>query len=250
MFVGELPDQEVGKAHHGNGGASHHHGRLEPIVLLTHVEHDLHGRDPHHQQAQTNRINRQRFARRVAVAEDGPGGHNRRHAHGDVDVENPRPGHVVGDPTTQQGAHHRCDQGRHRPERHGRTRHGTRVTGQQQGLRQRNHRPSHKALQDTEGDQHFHIGRQTAQPRRDHKQHHAEHEQPHLAKAHRQPPSQRHRYGIGHRKTGDDPSTLVGADAQVTRYGGQRHVGNRRVQHIHKHRRRQRDRANQALRAF
>ena len=57
------------------------------------------------------------------------------------------------------------------------------VAGEQQGLRQRNHRPGHKTLQDSEGDQRGHIGCQAAQPRGQYEQQNAGYEKSDLAEA-------------------------------------------------------------------
>ena len=121
-----------------------------------------------------------------------------------------------------------------------------RIARQQQRLRQRDHRPGDAALQRAEDDQHRHVRRQAAQPRGDDEQQHAGDEQPHLPEALRQPAGQRHRDRIGHREAGDDPGALVRAHAEVAGDGRQRHVGDRRVEHVHERRERQRDRAQHA----
>jgi hypothetical protein len=49
--------------------------------------------------------------------------------------------------------------------------------------------------------------------------------------------------GVGHRERGDDPGALRRADAHVARDRRDRHVGDRRVEHVHERGQRQRQRA-------
>ena len=100
-----------------------------------------------------------------ALAEDRPGDRRRQQAHRDVDVEDPRPGDVVGDPAAEQRPDHRRHQHRHAPQRHRHAGQRARVARQQQRLRQRDHRPGHQALQHAEEDQRLDGRRQAAQPR-------------------------------------------------------------------------------------
>ena len=72
-------------------------------------------------------------------------------------------------------------------------------------------------------------------------------EQAHRAEALRQPAGQRHRDRVGDRERGDDPGALRRADAQVAGDRRDRHVGDRRVEHVHERRQRQRDRAEHEL---
>ena len=124
-----------------------------------------------------------------------------------------------------------------------------RVARQQQRLRQRDHRPGDQALQHAEDDQRLDVRRQAAQPRGEHEQQHAGGEQPHLAEALRQPAGQRHRDRVGDRERGDDPGALRRADAQVAGDRRDRHVGDRRVEHVHEGGQRQRQRAEHELAA-
>ena len=49
----------------------------------------------------------------------------------------------------------------------------------------------------------------------------------------REPAGERHRDRVGHGERGDDPGALPRAHAHVARDGGDRHVGDRRVEHVH-----------------
>ena len=204
----------------------HHHVVVD--VLPPHKEKRRGG-----QQHQAHAIQGHSSRSGIAVAIDGPSQQRREQTHGHIDVEDPGPGNIVRDPAAQQGPGHGRDQRGHGPHRQRHPRLGRRVAGQQQRLRQRDHRPGHQALQHAEADQHLQRTRQAAQPRSQHEQQHAHGEQPHRTEALRQPARQRHRDGVGHRKRGNDPRALVRRHAQVARNGRDRHVGNGRVQHIH-----------------
>ena len=243
MLVGQLPDQEEGEAHHGRDRQAHDQAGMEPVVLLAQVQHHLHRRDPDHQQRQSQLVNGQLVDDAFAFAVDRPRRQRRDDADRDVDVEDPRPVDVVGDPAAQQRTHHRRDQGGDCPHRHRQPGQRFRIAGQQQRLRERDHRPGDEALQRAERNQRRHVRRQAAQQRRHHEQDHAADEQPDLAEALRQPAGQRHGDRVGDREAGDHPGALVRADAQVAGDGGQRHVRDRRVQHVHERGRGERDRA-------
>ena len=72
-------------------------------------------------------------------------------------------------------------------------------------------------------------------------------EQAHRAEALRQPAGERHRDRVGDGERGDDPGALRRADAEVAGDRRDRDVGDRRVEHVHEGRERQRDRAEHEL---
>ena len=164
MFFGQLPDQESDEAHHRHHGECDHHAGVEPVVLFAQVEHDLHRTHPDHQQRQADSVDRQFADLALTLAVQHPRSTRSGQADRHVDVEDPRPRDVVGDPAAQQRPHHGCHQSGHRPHRHRQTRQRTWVTRQQQRLRQRNHGPGHKTLQRTERDECGHVGGQATQP--------------------------------------------------------------------------------------
>ncbi len=74
----------------------------------------------------------------------------------------------------------------------------------------------------------------------------AHHERAHHAVALHQPARERHRDAVGHGERGDDPRALVRADAERAGDRRQRHVGDRRVEHLHERAERQRERRQPA----
>ena len=87
----------------------------EPVEVLALVEHDLQRADPQHEQAEADAVDRQLARRRLARAVDHPRDAGGGEAHRHVDVEDPRPRDVVGDPAAEQRADDRRDQRRDRP---------------------------------------------------------------------------------------------------------------------------------------
>src|SRR6185312_4957677 len=112
----------------------------------------------------------------------------------------------------------------------------------QQALRQRVHRPGHRALDRPEEHQHAEAGREAAEQRTEREQQRRPDEGLHFAECARQESRQRQRNRIGHGERGDHPDRLVLTRAQVARDGRQRNVGDSQVQHLHEGRQRQPER--------
>jgi len=219
--------------------------RLEPVELLALVDHQLQRAHPDHQQGQARQIERRLPVRRLASAVHRPGHRRRDQAHRNVDVEDPGPRDVVGDPAAKQRAHHRRHQ--HRDARGGERGAGPcrRIAGEQQGLRQGHQRPGSEALQHAGEDQHLERAGHAAQPREGRERGHAAHHQPHLTEAACQPAGERHRDGIGHAEGGHHPGALGGAHAHVAGDRRQRDIGDRAVEHRHEGGQRHPDGADQ-----
>ena len=250
MLRRQFPHDEERQRDHRDQRQHHDGGGIEPVEILALVEHDLQRADPDHEQPETHGIDRRLADHRIAVAEDRERGNGRDETHRNVDVENPRPRDVVRDPAAQNRSGDRRDQRGHRPhgERHGRLR--AWITREQQGLRQRDHRAGDRALQHARGEQEGQRRRESAQPRSDHEQHDRRHEQAHLSEALREPAGQRHRDRIGDRERRDHPRALIRRYPEVTGDRRNGHVGNRRIEHVHEHRERNRDRADHEFRAL
>src|SRR4030095_9324398 len=87
----------------------------EPVEILALVEHDLQRADPQHEQPEPDAIDRRADRRRLPLAIDDPGDGGSSKADRNIDVEDPRPGNIVGDPTTEKRTDDRRDQRRARP---------------------------------------------------------------------------------------------------------------------------------------
>ena len=92
---------------------------------------------------------------------------------GDVDVEDPRPGDVVGDPAADDRPASPARPASPSPTSPGQSGLRRRIALQQQRLRQRDHRPGDGALQHAEQQQRLERRRDPAEPRRDDEQQHA-----------------------------------------------------------------------------
>jgi len=156
MVVGQLPDEEQREAEHRRHREGHDPRRGKPVEVLALVEHELQRADPEDEQREPDAVDRRLHARRLAVAVDEPRHGERDESHRHVDEEDPRPGEVVGDPAAEQRTDHRRDED---GEREGGERDAglfARIGGEKQRLRERDHRPGHRALHDAEEDQHRH----------------------------------------------------------------------------------------------
>ncbi len=244
MLVGQLPRHEHRERDHHDDGQRDDGVGVEPVEFLALVQHHLQAAHPQHEHGQADAVDGSLDDRRLALVIDAPRHGRGEDAHGDVDVEDPGPGPVVGDVAAQQGPGHRRHQRGDAPQRERRPRLLRWIGGQQQRLRQRDHGPGHEALQHAERDQQLDGRRQAAQDGRDHEQDHAHREQPHRAEALREPARERHRDRVGHAEARDDPRALRDAHAQVARDRRQRDVGDGRVEHVHERRQRQRQRAH------
>jgi AcrR family transcriptional regulator len=161
-------------------------------ALIDFIEQSIFGFVGQLEQREPDAIERRAPVRRLAVAIDRPGHGRRQQAERDVDVEDPFPAQVVGDPAAQQRPADRREQHRHRPDAQRPPGPLGRVAAEQQGLRQRHHRPGHQPLQHPEGDQPLHRRGERAQPRGGREQQRAGDEQAHLPETRRQPAGERH----------------------------------------------------------
>ena len=141
LVVDQLPDDEYVNPTERDDREQRRSGGIEPVELLALVEHDLQRADPDHQQRQADAVDGQ-LARGVSRCGRSPTSPRPQHTHWNIDVENPRPGNVVSDPSPEQRAHHRRDQRRHGPNGERRAGLGLGVTRQQQRLRERDHGPA------------------------------------------------------------------------------------------------------------
>ena len=191
-------------------------------------------------------LTRRRLARPVDHPRDGGGAQSDR----DVDVEDPRPRDVVGDPAAEQRTDDRRDERRDAPHRERGAGARLRIARQQQRLRQRNHRARDRALDDAEQDQESERRREAAQERRERRT-----AAPTSMNSRTCPkrcvshPVSGSEIALATRERRDDPGSLVRRDAEVARDRRERHVRDRRVEHVHERRERQRDRAEHEQRA-
>ena len=246
----QLPHDKIAQAHQRHHRQSDDFGRRKPIQLFAAVEHHLQSAHAHHQQRQADAVDGHAGNVGFAVFELAPRHPRGGNADGDVDKENPAPMPVVADDAAQNRAENRCHDDGHRPQRQGHGAFLRRISGHQQALRQGNHRPGHRALHNAKHHQQFQAGGDAAQKRRHHKQQGGAHKHLHFAVALGQPAGERHGNGVGHRKRGNHPSALAGGRAQITGNGGQGHIGNGGIEHLHKNRHRQGQRHQHQRQAF
>ena len=229
------------KASAADNGEADDEARLEPVLALALVEHDLETAEPQRHQHDADPIDLEAAGeallplahQRLRLDQEPLHQCQREHADRHVDEEDPVPGEIVGEPAADR----RPDRGRH-DDRDTVDREGLgallrRKRVGQDGLLARHHAAAAQALQDAEEDQERQAGRQPAQQRAHGEQRHAQHVEA-LASDHAQEPAaDRHDHGAGDQIGGDHPGTFVDAGRQAAGDVAQRHIGDRGVEHLH-----------------
>ena len=238
MLHPEFPHNE---SDHGDGGNRHKPSdpdRAQPVHFLSLVQHDLQRRKPDRQQSEPDEVNgRLQVAFDVRRVLDEPfRQRHRQQADRQVDVENPAPGIIVGDPAAER----RADDGRYddrqRKCRHCHAAFGGRKTFQQDRLGNRHHRAAAGALQDARQNQHRQVQRHPAQHGRKREHRDAGDEHPFASELISQPAGHRQDDGVGHEITGEHPRRLIRRRGQAAGDVRQRDVGDGGVEHLHERR--------------
>ena len=129
--------------------------RREPVLLLALVEHELQRADADRQHADAPVVDRRDSLPQVRRIEDEQLRHDeRRDADRNVDVEDPAPAVVVGQPAAEHRPENRRDDDAEAPEAHRLAAILRRERLEQHRLRQRLQRAAGRALHDAEHDQH------------------------------------------------------------------------------------------------
>ena len=155
-----------------------------------------------------------------------------------VDVEDPPPRPVVGDPAAHRGPERRGEHDAHAPHRHG---HAPLAGGKdlpQHGLRDGNDRPAPQALEHARRDQDLHGGRDGRQEGADGEENGAEEEEAPPAEARGEPTRGGENDGIGGEVGGEHPRDLVEPGRERALDVGQRDIGDAGVEdleHRHEH---------------
>ena len=120
MLGGELADDEAGNTDGREHGQDHDEVRAEPVILLALVEHHLQAANADRQQADAPVVDAALYpvAKIRRIEDENFGEDQRDDADGDVDVEDPAPAVVVGEPSAGDRAEHRRDHDAERPEGH------------------------------------------------------------------------------------------------------------------------------------
>ncbi len=110
MFGRELADDEAGDTDDREHGQDHDEVRAEPVVLLALVEHDLQAANADRQQADAPVVDAAlcSVAKIRRIEDEHFGQDERDDADGDVDVEDPAPAVVVGEPAAGDRPEHRA----------------------------------------------------------------------------------------------------------------------------------------------
>ena len=207
----------------------------EPVFALAGVEHDLQHPEAQRQEADAPQINAAGLvlADVMRVAHEGADHHHRERAHRQVEVEDPAPGVVVGDPAAERGPEDGREDDAQPKCRHRRAVPLGRESLQQDGLRQRLQSAAGEALQHAEEDEPFQAGGHSAEQRGQGEAGDAGQQNPAAPEAVRQPARHRQNDGVRHQVRGDDPCALFHRRAHVSRDVGYGDVHHRGVEDLH-----------------
>ena len=115
----EFPDHEGRRADEGYDRQGDDEFRLEPVLLLPLVQHDLEGADPDGKQGKAPEIHAGGGAPDVGgIREEEEQHHQADDPDGEIDVEHPAPGVGIGDPAPQRRPENRRGQDARGPEGH------------------------------------------------------------------------------------------------------------------------------------
>ena len=218
--------------------AARHHrddqARVEPVLFLALVEHELERAGADGEQGQPPVINRDALALEIVrVVHPEPREKHRDDADRDVDVEHPPPGPVVRQPAAEHRPQNGRDDNAEAPEAHGLAALMRRKGFEQHGLRQRLHDAAGQALHDSEDDQHRQVRRHAAQGRREREGRDREDEQAFSAEERGQPSRHRQHDGVGGDVGRQHPCRLFHRGRQTAGDMRQRHVHHGRVERDH-----------------
>ena len=208
--------------------------RLEPVVLLAEVEHELQRADPHAQKADSPVVDPLGLAPQVRRIEHVELRHHQRSdTDRQVDVEHPPPAVCIGQPPTEHRAEDWRDDDAEAPEAHGTPAVLWWEGFEEDCLRKRLHRAACRTLDQSKSDQQRQVGCEAAKQRRDRESDDRCHQQALAPEVGREPSGQRQDDGIGHEVRSQHPCRFVDRRREVAGDVRQRHVDDRRVEDLH-----------------
>src|SRR5690242_18983851 len=102
MLFGQLPNKEDRVRCDGDDDERDDAAGLEPIEVLALIERDLQRANPEDQQGETDPVDGQLNRRRLAFLVNEPCHRRSAEPDRDIDVDDPWPRYVVGDPSAEQ----------------------------------------------------------------------------------------------------------------------------------------------------
>ncbi len=207
----------------------------EPVLALAGVEHHLQEAEAERQKSDAPQVDSAELGfAKVRWVDDEVADHQQReNPHRQIDVEDPAPGVVVGDPAAQRRPQDGRDDNAQAECRHRRAMLFGRESFQQHRLRQRLQASTAEALQHAKEDQRLQAGRHTAEQRTDGEAGNAQHQHAPPPKAHGQPSRHGQNDGVRHQVRGDDPRALFVSRAHIPRHVRDRNVDHSGVEHLH-----------------
>ena len=217
---------------------------VEPIFILSFVQNGLQRAQPNRQDEKAKGINASRFG----VADvfrvkdelfDHPQGNQ---AARDVDVENPAPGIIFGEPAAHDRSHHGRQDNAHHISRHGRATLVGRKTFHQNRLRNRLQRAAARALHDGRENQEGKIWRPAARQRCRRENADARHQKPFPSEHGGKPRAGGQDDGVGNEIARLNPRRLRHRGGEIARNVFQRDADDRGVEHFDEGRQNHRER--------
>src|SRR5262249_59975023 len=98
----DLTDDECGQGDGGRNSQTDDEARIEPVLALTPIEQELKRAESHYHQEQSGKIEARRLLGVGRVEQENARGDEAYGAERQVDVEDPAPRPVVGDPSPQR----------------------------------------------------------------------------------------------------------------------------------------------------
>ena len=210
----------------------------KPVFALPGVEHHLQHAEAEGEKADAPQVDATGLvlADVVRIVHEGADHHHGDHADRQVEVEDPAPGIVVGDPAAERGAEDGREDDAQSKGRHGRAVLLGWKRLQQDGLRQGLQSSAGEALQDAEEDQRFQAGGHAAQQRGHSESDDAREQHVATSEAVGQPSRHGQDDGVGDEVGGHHPGAFFDGGAHVPGDVGNGDVDHRGVEDLHERR--------------
>ena len=234
MIGFQLANDQPAESNQGHHGKCEDEVRAEPVFFLALVQHDLQRAHAHDQQADAPEVNTQRFPAQIRRIEDEQlREDDRNNSDRNVDVKDPAPTVVVGDPAAGNGTEHGSNHDTQRPESHGLTAFVGRKRLQQDGLRERLQTAAAGALNEPKNDKEAERWRESAEERGAREADDRRHQQALASEVVSQPAGHGENDGVGDQIRGKGPGRFVSGGREAACNMRQRNVDHGRVQHLH-----------------
>jgi hypothetical protein len=170
LVRGQLAQHEPDEPRDRDDPECHDRPRVEPLLTLAAIQHQLQAGEAHHHQHESERVDPSRLFEVRRVEQERAGHEEAGEPDRQVDVEDPAPRPVVRDPASERGSEDRAHHDSDAPHGHRQAALFEREDLPHDRLGHRDDRPAPDPLEDARHDQEFEVGRNPREERGDREQ--------------------------------------------------------------------------------